>query len=45
MGWAHSTIVPARKVARSVLVYGAASPQRAGALVSFGASHVSLATN
>jgi hypothetical protein len=45
MGWAQSTVVPARKVARSVLIYGAGSPQRAGALVSFGASHVSLATN
>jgi hypothetical protein len=43
MGWAHTTIAPARKVARSILVYGVGSPQRAGALVSFGASHVSLA--
>jgi hypothetical protein len=43
MGWAHATIAPARKVARSILVYGVGSPQRAGALVSFGASHVSLA--
>jgi hypothetical protein len=43
MGWAQSTVVPARRVARSVLVYGAGSPQRAGAIVSFGASHVSLA--
>ena len=45
MGWAHSTIPSARKVARSILIYGAASPKRAGALVSLGASHVSLATN
>jgi hypothetical protein len=44
MGWAHSTITPARKVARSILVYGVGSPQRAGALVSVGASHVSLAS-
>jgi hypothetical protein len=43
MGWAQSTVVPARKVARSVLIYGAGSPQRAGAIVSLGASHVSLA--
>jgi hypothetical protein len=42
MGWAQSTIVPARKVARSVLVYGVSSPQRAGTLVSLGASHASL---
>ena len=42
MGWAHTMIVPARKVARSILVYGVSSPQRAGALVSLGASHVSL---
>jgi len=42
LGWAHSTVVPARKIARSVLVYGAGTPQRAGALISFGASHVSL---
>lgn len=44
LGWAHSTITPARKVARSILVYGASSTQRAGALASYGASHVSLAT-
>lgn len=43
MGWANATVTPARKVARSVLVYGAASPQRAGALASLGATHVSLA--
>ena len=42
-GWAQAVIRPARKVARSVLVYGVSSPQRAGALVSVGASHVSLA--
>jgi hypothetical protein len=42
MGWAHAVIIPARKAARSVLIYGAGSPQRAGALVSLGASHVSL---
>lgn len=45
LGWAQATIGPARKVARSILVYGAGSPQRASTLVSFGASHVSLATN
>jgi hypothetical protein len=44
-GWAQATVAPARKVARSILVYGAGSPQRASTLVSFGASHVSLATN
>jgi hypothetical protein len=43
LGWAHAVIAPARKVARSVLVYGVGSPQRAGALGSLGASHVSLA--
>lgn len=42
LGWAQATITPARKVARSVLVYGASSTQRAGALASCGASHVSL---
>ena len=33
----------AKKVARSVLVYRAESAQRAGALASLGATHVSLA--
>lgn len=43
LSWAQSTVVPARKVVRSVLIYGAGSPQRAGAIVAYGASHVSLA--
>ena len=43
IGWASTTVPAARKVARSVLVYGAPSAQRAGVLASFGASHVSLA--
>jgi hypothetical protein len=42
LGWAHSTIPAARKVARSVLVYGADTSKRAGGLASCGASHVSL---
>jgi hypothetical protein len=43
LGWAATTIAAARKVAKSVLIYRAGSPKRAGALASFGATHVSLA--
>jgi hypothetical protein len=43
LGWAGATVPAARKVAKSVLVYRASSPQRAGVLASFGATHVSLA--
>jgi hypothetical protein len=42
IGWANSIIPAARKAARSVLVYGAGSTKRAGALASLGATHVSL---
>ena len=42
LGWASATSAAARKVARSVLVYRAGSTKRAGALASFGATHVSL---
>ncbi|MDB5433941.1 MAG: hypothetical protein JWR47_198 [Phenylobacterium sp.] len=43
LGWASTTIAAARKVAKSVLIYRAGSPKRAGALASFGATHASLA--
>jgi hypothetical protein len=43
MGWASATVAAAKKVMRSVLIYRAESPQRAGVLASFGATHVSLA--
>ena len=42
IGWANSIIPAARKAARSVLVYGAGTTKRAGALASLGATHVSL---
>ena len=40
--WAAITLQAARKVARSVLVYGAGTPARAGILAALGASHVSV---
>ncbi|HEX4712150.1 hypothetical protein [Phenylobacterium sp.] len=43
LGWASTTIAAARKVAKSVLIYRAGTPKRAGALASFGATHASLA--
>jgi hypothetical protein len=43
-GWAEATVSAARKVARSVLIYGAPSTKRAGLLASCGATHVSLAS-
>jgi hypothetical protein len=43
IGWASATVAAAKKVTRSILVYGAPSAQRAGVLASFGATHVSLA--
>jgi hypothetical protein len=43
IGWANATVTAARKVARSVLVYRAPSPQLAGVLASYGATHISLA--
>jgi len=42
IGWATSTVAAARKVAKSILVYGARTTKRAGALASLGATHVSL---
>jgi hypothetical protein len=42
LGWASATIRAARKAAKSVMVYRAGSMKRAGALVSLGATHVSL---
>ena len=42
LGWAGTTVAAAKKVAKSVLIYRVASPQRAAALASFGATHVSL---
>ncbi|HZZ32697.1 MAG TPA: hypothetical protein VFE10_11980 [Phenylobacterium sp.] len=42
MGWATASIAAAKRVAKSVLVYRVASPQRAATLASLGATHVSL---
>jgi len=42
IGWATAAVGAARKVAKSVLVYGAGSTRRAGVLASLGATHVSL---
>jgi hypothetical protein len=42
IGWASATVGAAKKVVKSVMVYGAGSAQRAGVLASFGATHVSL---
>lgn len=44
LGWASTTITAAKGVARSVLVYGVNSPQRAATLASLGATHVCLTT-
>jgi hypothetical protein len=43
VGWATAAIGASKRVAKSVLVYGAKSAQQAGTLASLGASHVSLA--
>jgi len=43
IGWANATVTAAKKVAKSVLVYRAPTPQLAGVLAGFGATHVSLA--
>jgi hypothetical protein len=43
VGWAAATVVSAKKLCKSVIVYRAPSAQRAGVLASFGATHVSLA--
>jgi hypothetical protein len=42
VGWATQAVGAAKRVAKSVAVYGAGSPTRAGALASLGATHVSL---
>ncbi|HLZ76355.1 hypothetical protein [Phenylobacterium sp.] len=42
-GWAIGAIDAAKRMAKSVIVYGAGSPARAGSLASLGATHVSLA--
>jgi hypothetical protein len=41
-GWSSAAIAAARKLTKSVMVYGASSTQRAGTLASLGASHVSI---
>jgi hypothetical protein len=43
VGWAVAAIGAAKRMAKSVIVYGASSPTRAGSLASLGATHVSLA--
>jgi hypothetical protein len=40
--WAAGAVTTAKRVARSVLVYGAGTPSRAGILAALGASHVSV---
>ena len=40
--WAAGAVTTAKRVARSVLVYGAGTPARAGILAALGASHVSV---
>jgi hypothetical protein len=42
VAWASAVITAAKRVARSVAVYGVGSPARAGLLASLGASHVSI---
>jgi hypothetical protein len=42
IGWAAGAIGASKRVAKSVMVYGAQSAQQAGTLASLGASHVSL---
>lgn len=43
--WAAGAVTAAKRVARSVLVYGAGTPARAGVLAALGASHVSVGLN
>lgn len=40
--WAAGAVTAAKRVAKSVLVYGAGAPARAGVLAALGASHVSV---
>lgn len=42
IGWAHTAIAAARRVARAVMVYRARSTQQSAILTSLGASHVSV---
>ena len=42
LGWAAAAIRAAKAAVRSVLIYKVASPARAGALASMGATHMSL---
>ncbi|THD60180.1 hypothetical protein [Phenylobacterium sp.] len=42
LGWAQAAVTAARRAAKSVLVYRAGTMKRAGALVSLGATHMSL---
>jgi len=42
VGWATVAIGSAKRLAKSVMVYGATSTRRAGSLASLGATHVSL---
>ena len=42
LGWAQGALGAAKRVAKSVLVYHAGNPTRAGALATLGATHVSL---
>jgi hypothetical protein len=40
--WAVATLTAAKRVAKSVLVYGAGTPARGGVLAALGASHVGV---
>jgi hypothetical protein len=42
LGWATAAVGASKRVAKSVLVYRAGNPSRAGALASLGATHVSM---
>jgi hypothetical protein len=42
VGWATVAIASAKRIAKSVMVYGASSTGRAGSLASLGATHVSI---
>ena len=42
VGWASAAIVASRRVAKSTMIYRAATPMQAGMLASMGASHASI---
>lgn len=42
LAWAAQTMTAAKRIARSVLVYGGGTPARAATLASLGATHVSV---